>query len=72
MGNYWRQDDYWGEAEYGDVKPNGAELARMREELMQRAAQEPVEAPSGQGCALAFIVMALVIMAAVFFWWWWG
>lgn len=77
--NYWRQGDYWGEAE-GYQQPNEAELARMRENILRRIQDEPQlppermrnpdAAPSGQGCALAFIVVALVVMAFVFFAWW--
>lgn len=33
--------------------------------------RNPDAAPSGQGCALAFILMALAVMLAVFAWWWW-
>jgi hypothetical protein len=61
-GNYWRQEDHWGEAEFSDVKPNEHNLRLVAEAELLRQAQRAHEAGRLVAAILGLIAALAVAM----------
>jgi hypothetical protein len=67
MGNYWRQDDYWGQAEFNDAEPNERNIRLVIEAELERQAYQAREA----GRLVAAIVGLIAVLALAMFLLWW-